>query len=121
MVCWCCFCFIFVAGFFVFCLFVVVVLLFCFVIILFCCCFVCLFRFKCCFTSTETAQTVSDGKPRTATPTLTQLLSYDSFVAVVDRFYTAPFSITQRHTQRLSNSLTALLSHVMSKVSKHGA
>ena len=30
---------------------------------------------QCCFTSTETIGTVRDGEPRTATPTLTQLLS----------------------------------------------
>ena len=35
------------------------------------------FFFKYCFTSTETKRTVRDGEPRTATSTLTQLLSSD--------------------------------------------
>ena len=30
---------------------------------------------RCCLTSTETVRTVRDGEPRTATPTLTQLLN----------------------------------------------
>ena len=65
MASWCCSCFIVVAGFLVFCLFVVL-----FFVVL----FVCLFQFKCCFTSTETAQTIRDGEPRTAASTFTQLL-----------------------------------------------
>ena len=36
-----------------------------------------LVRAQCCFTSIETVQTISDGEPRTATSTFTQLLSSD--------------------------------------------
>ena len=33
------------------------------------------FQFQCCFTSSETVRTVSDGEPRTSTSAFTQLLS----------------------------------------------
>ena len=34
---------------------------------------------QCCFTSTETIRTIRDGEPRTATSSLTQLLSSDEY------------------------------------------
>ena len=39
-------------------------------------CVSCFFFFKRCFTSTETIRIIRDGKPGTATSTLTQLLNY---------------------------------------------
>ena len=48
-----------------------------------------LFKFQCCFTSTETKRTVKDGEPRTATSTFTQLLNsegqYDVFMGICTR------------------------------------
>ena len=38
---------------------------------------------QCCFTSTETVRTVTDGEPRSATSSLTQLLSSEVFVLLL--------------------------------------
>ena len=46
---------------------------------------------QCCFTSTETTRTVSDGEPRTATSTFTQLLS-----SVASRFSGRPVIVVLR-------------------------
>ena len=41
-----------------------------------------LFKFRCCFTSTETIRTIRDGEPRTATSTFTQLRSSETHPSV---------------------------------------
>ena len=64
---------------------------------------------QCCFTSTEIIRTVRDGEPRTATSTVTQLLSSDTSCSVLLYVHRAIRTVRDREPRMVTTTSTQLL------------